>query len=546
MRELSVYYRAYREYQDRMQQDAAHTALMKALLADTNASEGFQAKVSQCRWDEDWINAMLEALPYVERAVAEQRKFIVAHEEIRRIDQAKKISVESVRHLAQHSNMISNVDGDEIIPDRVLIVERDDNYLIYENRFLYTLILKMESFLNERFNAVAELNQAVVQSVFINRGATWNRKHLEAAIRLDFEQRPTKLRGDVDPCEMTAEERVGYLQGHIADLKDVPLMRLLKGATQVSMPIVRTNVFKKNVNFKCALELYEYLENYHKAGYEILCTAPETQCLDAHFRRDMCEGIAFESFLLRLNAQPELRLQLEEIYQQENEITEQERIRQEEERECAVQARIAQARAEEIAIRELEIAKHEETIGALRTEVENKQNKILDLNAELADTRKLHAEERKAVQQAHMQELAHVRSECEASMKKIRCERDKLKDALDAEAKRIQTECAKRLEEQRNALETKFEGCLSRKRLNMQRQLERQEKIWNVRMRKQREDFERKQRKTLQNQQEQHDKEVDALERDLEKYKSKLKILEEQRTPREVNERFRLSKFLKR
>lgn len=546
MHELNVYYRAYREYLDRMQTDAAHTALMKALLADANASEGFQGRASQCNWDTDWINAMMDALPYVERAVAEQRKFIVSHEEIRRIDQAKKTSVESVRHLAQHSNMISNVSGDEIIPDRVLIVERDDNYFIYENRFLYTLVLRMQSFLDERLRAIAELNDSIVQSVFINRRATWNRKHLEASVRLQFEQKPTKLRYDVDLSEMSAQERVNHLSGRINDLTGAPLMQLLKGATQVSSPIVRTNVFKKNVNFKRALELFEFLEGYHKTGYEIVCDEPETQRLSAEFCNDLCESIAFESFILRLNAQTEIRQQLEVDFQKENELAEQERIRLEEERERAVQARIEEARAEEIAIRECEIAKREKELADLREKLRTEAAEVCSLKAKFETASKQHVEEMKALKQKQTQELDHVHAECAESISKITCERDELQRALDVERKRMQKECVSRLEEQRTMLQTKFERSLSKERSNAQRQFERQEKNWNARLRKQKDDMDRIAGKMLQRQRDESDKKLALMQRDLQLYKAKLEICENEMIQKEGNMQSRFCKFLKR
>ena len=55
---------------------------------------------------------------------------------------------------------------------------------------------------------------------------------------------------------MTPMEKVNHLRDRVGMLLQAPLMRQLKGVKQVSPPIVRTNVFKKNANFKRSLELF--------------------------------------------------------------------------------------------------------------------------------------------------------------------------------------------------------------------------------------------------------------------------------------------------
>ena len=104
----------------------------------------------------EWLGTVRRLLPYVEKAIDEQRRFIRAHREVVRVDRAKRVTSETVRHLAQHSEYITRVDRDgSVQPDRLLTVERDENYAIYENRFLYTLVTHLESFLAQQARAAA-------------------------------------------------------------------------------------------------------------------------------------------------------------------------------------------------------------------------------------------------------------------------------------------------------------------------------------------------------------------------------------------------------
>lgn len=527
MEEMKVYYRAFREYRERLSLQPAHNALMKTLLADPNAGEGFQGKASKCIWDEDWIREMTEALPYVERALAEQRKFIISNEEIRRIDQAKKISVESIRHLAQHSNMISEVHGDDIIPDRVLIAERDDNYAIYENRFLYTLILRMRDFLDERHRAVAELDDASAHSYFMKRSATWNRKHIEASLEMKFEQRAAKPRSEVQVGEMTPMERINYLRSRVNDLMNVPLMRMLKGATLVSMPVVRTNVFKKNPNFKRSLELFEYLENYGKPGYEIVFDAPENRKLDTDFRNDLCEVLALQSFLGRMNADEDLRRSLEENFIQENVLAEQERIRREEERERIVCERIEAARCEEIEIREREVARRDAVIAEHECTILAKEHQLEEMRVEADETRKRHAETVSrlnaehegmlaSLQKTHVVEIAELESRS-ASEKKKHAE----------EAAKLKREAEAALKSQKSVLEREYRQTIEAERAGSRHQIEKIEQRWHARMEGLKSELERRHRKDLAQARRAANAELEAMEKELKTYREEIALLED-------------------
>ena len=143
-------YQACCAYRDAVADDPLHAALLRALREDAQSTEHCEDECSAVKWDPEWIEAFEAAMPYVVKAIDEQRRFIESFSEIRRVDQARKTTVDSVRHLAEHSNLISRVQGEDIIPEKILIVEREDNYAIYENRFLFTLVQQMNLFLNQR------------------------------------------------------------------------------------------------------------------------------------------------------------------------------------------------------------------------------------------------------------------------------------------------------------------------------------------------------------------------------------------------------------
>ena len=117
MEKISRLYQAYHAYLESVEGDPFHDALMHSLLSDSVSSNSCQDKCTAVQFDREWIEVFENTLPFVEKAVEEQRRFIESFSEIRRVDQARKTSVESVRHLAEHSNLITHMDGPDIVPD---------------------------------------------------------------------------------------------------------------------------------------------------------------------------------------------------------------------------------------------------------------------------------------------------------------------------------------------------------------------------------------------------------------------------------------------
>ena len=256
MEKISRLYQAYHAYLESVEGDPFHDALMHSLLSDSVSSNSCQDKCTAVQFDREWIEVFENALPFVEKAVEEQRRFIESFSEIRRVDQARKTSVESVRHLAEHSNLITHMDGPDIVPDKILIVQREDNYAIYENRFLFTLVDQMQSFLHVRYTAVQEAAGLRQLSLVMDREGKNGGIRLCGSLRLAVEQLP--LKGNLfedSPENLSDLERVELLVKRTDLLASAPLLRRLKGCTPVSSPVVRTNVFKNNENFRQALTL---------------------------------------------------------------------------------------------------------------------------------------------------------------------------------------------------------------------------------------------------------------------------------------------------
>ena len=109
-------------------------------------------KVNKKLFDLEWVDVIEECLVPLDEIVRNPRKFIVIEEDIIDISLARSISVESVRHLAQHTNLIAMVDEKKgtVTPSKILNTAKEESYEVYENRFIYTLISHTTDFVKKK------------------------------------------------------------------------------------------------------------------------------------------------------------------------------------------------------------------------------------------------------------------------------------------------------------------------------------------------------------------------------------------------------------
>ena len=102
--------------------------------------------------DVEWIETFSNILPYIEKILRNPKRFITTEEEIVKIESAKKVGVETVKHLAKHTNFIQDIDQDtgDVLPSKLLNVLKEETFNTYENRFIYTLIQRMQDFIRKK------------------------------------------------------------------------------------------------------------------------------------------------------------------------------------------------------------------------------------------------------------------------------------------------------------------------------------------------------------------------------------------------------------
>ena len=245
----------YEQYRERVKNGASSFKLQKKKLIQ---------EISV-----DWIDTIEGILPNLDHIVRNPRKFIVQEEDIVDVSLARSISTESVKHLAQHTNMISKVEEDgTVIPSKILNITKEESFEIYENRFIYTLLLKVKDFVTMRYDKIKKAS------------ATQDVLELDAESKFSLPKKKVTYRSQymaqlgfdevmrLDPETMEKIERIARMDRIITDFLSSPFAKQMRNSAPVRPPITRTNVILKEPNFKKALVLWQFIETYNvTAGF---------------------------------------------------------------------------------------------------------------------------------------------------------------------------------------------------------------------------------------------------------------------------------------
>lgn len=371
MADYYKYYRAYLLMQEALKGDFTHNYITNNLSDADEGKDELSGKTYNRVIDMDWVEAIEDAIPYIDKAIREQRRFIIQNEDIVPIEKARKITNESVRHLAQHTNMIARVEGDDVTPERILDIQREESFAIYENRFLRTLLLNVSRFVDERYKEMKNAPNDSYHKVHISRSIQINQSKLDFELSYANETHETnEFDITADVSTLTDFQRVLRLRRVLGDFSAAPLIRDLSTSELVRPPIQRTNLMTKNPNFKKALDLWLFVESYTKTGFEVVGNE-FSGTMDKNVQEALYNVMSYEHFVVSMATTPALEKLLHEKYLEDNEKRKKDSLSREEQLLAEIEARIAKAREEETKIRLEEIREREKEIAALNSELKH-------------------------------------------------------------------------------------------------------------------------------------------------------------------------------
>ncbi len=218
--------------------------------------------------DTEWIDLMEEVIPHLDIIFRKPNRFIENEEEIVKIEQTRKVSVETIKHLSKNTNFIQKIDektGD-VIPSRLLNVRKEESFNTYENRLIYTLMQNIKFFIHKR-------KELIEQSFDKNNDEQGkNNKQLEYNAKSKLNEEDVDINVSIS-SKLNSQEnekndgngivnRIEEIEKKIKDVESSEVYKILDKlhVILVKDPVRKTNVVLKNVHFQYAMKLWEYLK----------------------------------------------------------------------------------------------------------------------------------------------------------------------------------------------------------------------------------------------------------------------------------------------
>lgn len=390
MVDFSKYYRSYKYMQDMLKSDFTHNYIEEALKDGDEGKDSIFGKTNEKVIDMDWVIAIEETLPYIQKAIDEQESFAV-----------------------------------------------------YENRVLLTLIHKALMFVDDKYSKMKDVPNDSYNNITMNRHLELNQQKLDFSVNYVNENHESLAEDlDVEDIESLSDfDRIRRIRQGLNECLATPLMKEIAKEPQVKPPLTQTNLLKESPNFKKAVELWSFLDTYKKQGFELVGEEFNGKMTDEN-KEDVYLAMEFQHFMMSITTNPALRKMLQEKYEEENALAKEEAERPEKVKEMVLEAQTEAVRKEETEIRLKEIREREKQILDLNSEIKSleitldqKEQQILTLKGQISalqdelDNTKNELKETKLKLLEAQKEIERLKEETE----KLTAEITELKETLENE-----------------------------------------------------------------------------------------------------------------
>lgn len=215
----------------------------------------------------DWLDEIEEACPRLDKIVRMAKVALIQEANVELIEKAKRITVESVKDLAKHTNYINKFDEKTgmVEPGKILDIRSEETFNIYENRFLHTLVYLIDKFVAERETEIKNLEVSDNKLLEYKGKSQTLRENVHIEIKVTSDSVPSSdVNDDIEDQLKDVMKRIKRVKEYIGSWMRSEMIKALDKAhiTPVRSPIKKTNIILKNPNFRVAAKLWDYLQRY--------------------------------------------------------------------------------------------------------------------------------------------------------------------------------------------------------------------------------------------------------------------------------------------
>lgn len=249
--------------------------------------------------DVRWVEAIEASVDAMQAIVANPRNIIREDELIVNVAHARKAGSDVVRHLAQHGQLVEDFDEEtgNVRPSRLMQKYREDSEDLYENRLAFTTIEMAYRFVDVRYNALFEaMGDEFGAKLRVESNFETAVEELHFDTFMHIKQKDSAL--EIDEKNGNILSRIERLHRLLTSFMNSPYGQQMSRLNRVRGNIVKTNVLKKNPNYRRLTDLYDFLRNYDEVGYVIKVTEQNPK-LDETFITNVFHNVLFQYIVLK-------------------------------------------------------------------------------------------------------------------------------------------------------------------------------------------------------------------------------------------------------
>lgn len=249
--------------------------------------------------DTTWIDAIENSLDGFQHIIENPRNVIKEEELIVNVANAKKAGSDVVRHLAQHGSLVEKYDEEtgEVLPSKLMQKFREDSTELYENRLAFTVLEAAYHFVKIRHDALLEaMGDEFGAKLKVQSDMESARETVHVDMFLHIKEKDSLL--DTDEKNGDALDRISRLYRVLHTFMNTQFATQFIKLNRVKGNVMKTNVLKKNPDYKKIVKLWEFLRQYEDVGYVIQVTE-QNPVINEKLERDIYHNILFQYLILK-------------------------------------------------------------------------------------------------------------------------------------------------------------------------------------------------------------------------------------------------------
>ncbi len=220
-------------------------------------------------FDDSWMDSVEGTIPVIDKLTRNPRENLQKVSMVVPVEMAKRTDKDTVRHLAQNTQLIKQIDEDGVVmPSKVLTFHNEADLGTYENRFLRSLIDKLFIFIEKRYDLIVKkMHTEYVNYLNVKSEIEWNEASIEYDITMRINQ--TMPRDEIDKRNQELFDRMTHMRKAITHFKMSWFIQQMREFAPVTPPIMKTNIIQKNPDFRQCYYLWVLMDQVDRIGYDI-------------------------------------------------------------------------------------------------------------------------------------------------------------------------------------------------------------------------------------------------------------------------------------